>query len=718
MTARNNIQQSPHASQRSQLPAINVPAGVDSSMRQVLEAIKERLEVREGSRGNPYERAATMRDLEALRASMATTGEAKATAVPPQKVEPAVNLRALVDESVGSSSARMRAELDSKERALSDRIALLSDTLGGSEGISAIQASARAGRGVAYTPAMLAADLASGSALILSGATSGNTVMELDPAGNYVLFKHRLANPSASVGAYTGTVRTAVGITAAGFLAGFNRPSDGNWQSSIVIDSATGNVTIAGTLKAGSVIEVGAVVGAGGSTIGSIDTKAANALSLANSATSTANTANSTANSAYSEAVAKLSPSSSYTLTGTVSLPNSGGIKTGTVTWNTTTGAVTGGSGLVMTGSGIIGAKSGVTTFAVTNAGDATFSGTINGGASINISGQAYFAGQSTGSVNVGIGGSLRNIEYSSWSNATGVTSASSVRAGVVGFANSSTAFRSVGVAGIGTSAAGSVGIGVVGEGNLIGGYFASATADGTALELYHPSPTGMGFICPSKIKWGTYTYSVPSGTGGLFMRDDGTWGAASGPAGPTGPQGPQGIQGPQGPAGADGTSTTLGGYAASEWARIFSTNSGTAYASGYGVQVLGSTSTGIASAYVGTTGYSNIIMFDIRTSSPSDIRLKENVVDVPLGLDFVRQLRPVEYNLTADPKRQKGYGFIAQEVEALGVGGTSLVYDDGDYQTGNLKGHKVIHYPSYIAILTRAVQELVARIETLEGHP
>lgn len=705
MSIHNSIQQSPHASQRSQLPAINVPMGVDPQLRQALEAIKERLEVREGSRGNPYERAATMRDLDALRASLRADNSTIETVAPVKAADPGVNLRSVVDEAVGRSSARMRAELDSKERSLSDRIAVLSDALGGGAGISALQASARVGRSVTYTKEMLSADLASGGALILSGATSGNTVMELDPAGNYVLFKHRLANPSASVGAYTGQVRTATGITAAGFIAGFNRPSDGNWQSSIVIDSATGNVTIAGTLKAGSVIEVGALVGAGGNTIGSIGTTATNALSVANSATTTAN-------SAWSAVSGKLDAGSSYTLTGTVQLPTSGGIRTGDVTWNTSTGQITGGSGIVLTGGGLVGAKNGAVTFSITNNGDATYSGNIN------TAGNALFAGLSSGSARVGLGGELRNIEYSTWAQAVGANNANNVRAGAVGFANAASAFRAVGVVGIGASAVGNTGIGVVGEGNLIGGYFASATAVGTALELHHPLPTGVGLSCDAKILWGGYGYVVPPGTGGLFLRDDGTWAAASGPkgdTGATGPQGPQGPQGIQGPAGADGTTTSLGGYAASDWARIFPTNSGTATASGFGVQLLGSASTGIASAYVGTTGYSNVVMFDIRTSSPSDERLKENIVDVPLGLDFVRQLRPVEYSLKADPKRQKGYGFIAQEVEQLGVGGTSLVYDDSDYQTGSVKGHKVIHYPSYVAVLTRAVQELLARIETLE---
>jgi len=55
----------------------------------------------------------------------------------------------------------------------------------------------------------------------------------------------------------------------------------------------------------------------------------------------------------------------------------SGGIKVGTITWNTTTGAVTGGDGIVISRAGILGAKSGVATFTITNAGDATFAGTL-----------------------------------------------------------------------------------------------------------------------------------------------------------------------------------------------------------------------------------------------------------------------------------------------------------------------------------------------------
>lgn len=59
----NKLVQSAANSQPARLPAITIPQSVDPALRQTLEAIKERLEVRDGARGNPYERGLTVRDL-------------------------------------------------------------------------------------------------------------------------------------------------------------------------------------------------------------------------------------------------------------------------------------------------------------------------------------------------------------------------------------------------------------------------------------------------------------------------------------------------------------------------------------------------------------------------------------------------------------------------------------------------------------------------------
>ena len=86
--------------------------------------------------------------------------------------------------------------------------------------------------------------------------------------------------------------------------------------------------------------------------------------------------------------------------------------------------------------------------------------------------------------------------------------------------------------------------------------------------------------------------------------------------------------------------SSALGGLVDTSWARIFPTNSGVANAGGSGVNLLGSTSTGIAGAYVGTSGTTNIVTSTVQTTSPSDIRLKEEIADTDLGLAFVERAR------------------------------------------------------------------------------
>ena len=55
-----------------------------------------------------------------------------------------------------------------------------------------------------------------------------------------------------------------------------------------------------------------------------------------------------------------------------------GAVKAGDITWNTTTGAITGGSGVAVYRGGIVGAKAGVATFSLdAGTGDATFAGTL-----------------------------------------------------------------------------------------------------------------------------------------------------------------------------------------------------------------------------------------------------------------------------------------------------------------------------------------------------
>ena len=277
------------------------------------------------------------------------------------------------------------------------------------------------------------------------------------------------------------------------------------------------------------------------------------------------------------------------------------------------------------------------------------------------------------------------------------------------------------------------MGIGVIGSGYHFGGAFSSQTTAGIGLSTTAQTTTGTAFnIGIGQFKWNGYSIAQPAGSTTTFLRNDGTWAVPSVSAGVSSLATSNASSGLSLSASAStgavtltlsGTpslasdSNALGTLGPSSWARIFPTNSGTANAGGAGLNILGSGTTGIVGAYVATSGTSNIVTIEVTTTSPSDVRLKEEISNSDLGLDFVKKLRPVSYKLKADPKHQKGYGFIADEVDQLIESGSSLVYYEPDWKVGDEKGFKTIHYPSYIAVLTKAIQELSAQVEALKAQ-
>ena len=344
------------------------------------------------------------------------------------------------------------------------------------------------------------------------------------------------------------------------------------------------------------------------------------------------------------------------------------------------------------------------------------FRGNIIGASNIEITGSAKFngavtttAGTSAITANVTFGQRYGLIAYADNSPYNPVIQTAAVygvgNGNAPGIQGVSYGAGGVGVVGFGDlyglegNCSGVGGVGVRGYGYASNGTGVGGVAYGTGPGVYGNSLGGGPAVwCDGIFKWSTYSIAVPTGSSSDVLRGNGTWGAVSFATNAT-------------------YADYLGGVIAGSWARIFATNSGTANAAGSGVNLLGSTSTGIAGAYVGTSGTSNIVTFTVQTTSPSDVRLKEEIADSDLGLDFVKQLRPVSYKLKADPKHQKGYGFIADEVEEIIELGSSLVYHEPDWKVGDETGFKTIHYPSYIAILTKAIQELTAKVEALENQ-
>jgi len=117
-------------------------------------------------------------------------------------------------------------------------------------------------------------------------------------------------------------------------------------------------------------------------------------------------------------------------------------------------------------------------------------------------------------------------------------------------------------------------------------------------------------------------------------------------------------------------------------------------------------------------------------TIQTSDSRQKTEITGSNLGYEFIKSLRPVSYKwidggnnasyneegelvYTKVPGKRNHYGFIAQEVkEALGSTdfGGWVVEDVNDAESA-----QSLRYSEFIAPLTKALQEAMAKIETLE---
>ncbi len=92
-----------------------------------------------------------------------------------------------------------------------------------------------------------------------------------------------------------------------------------------------------------------------------------------------------------------------------------------------------------------------------------------------------------------------------------------------------------------------------------------------------------------------------------------------------------------------------------------------------------------------------------------SDQSLKKDITDLSYGIDVLKNLKPRKYKMKVDNKEQ--IGFIAQEVESV----IPEVVDAGDTPDGTEQ--KGLSYGNLTAVLTKALQEAIAKIEKLEAE-
>ena len=101
-------------------------------------------------------------------------------------------------------------------------------------------------------------------------------------------------------------------------------------------------------------------------------------------------------------------------------------------------------------------------------------------------------------------------------------------------------------------------------------------------------------------------------------------------------------------------------------------------------------------------------------SSTPSDERLKDNVITIDNGLSLVNQLRGVTYDWNIGSKQgKKDYGVIAQEVEKVLpelVKETKL-----PLITDNDEVYKTVDYEKIVPLLIESIKELKSEVDHLK---
>ena len=111
-----------------------------------------------------------------------------------------------------------------------------------------------------------------------------------------------------------------------------------------------------------------------------------------------------------------------------------------------------------------------------------------------------------------------------------------------------------------------------------------------------------------------------------------------------------------------------------------------------------------------------------ITAAGASDYRIKENIVGITSAMSTMKKLNPVSYNIkkswNPDDKGDRMQGFLAHEIQEAITDNVGIVYgkkdavnSDGSIDT------QVMEYGKLTPVLTAAIKELIAKVETLEAE-
>lgn len=131
---------------------------------------------------------------------------------------------------------------------------------------------------------------------------------------------------------------------------------------------------------------------------------------------------------------------------------------------------------------------------------------------------------------------------------------------------------------------------------------------------------------------------------------------------------------------------------------------------------------------YLGGSSYRWHTVYSVNAANvSSDLTTKEQIQDIPFGLDFVKKIRPVEYKLKnstvigqdgkeyATEHDRKHFGVISQEIKDLLDKENISTQDFGLYCYDEETGLGSIRYTEFIPILMKSVQELSQQVEDLK---
>jgi hypothetical protein len=110
-----------------------------------------------------------------------------------------------------------------------------------------------------------------------------------------------------------------------------------------------------------------------------------------------------------------------------------------------------------------------------------------------------------------------------------------------------------------------------------------------------------------------------------------------------------------------------------------------------------------------------------------SDVRLKKNINDLPVGLAEILQLRPISYNWKTNFCKEENdkllYGFIAQETQTVdetlieSFGNSSSYYDDEEGEKVEVTNPLRVNEKFIVPMLVKAIQEQQTIIEQLKSR-